>query len=61
LSCGPGAFDSTVLPSFPRTPQQVVSEPWFGLVGELAGVDPDIGSTIGCGNSHLGEIVGFQV
>ncbi|MCI80387.1 hypothetical protein A2U01_0101658, partial [Trifolium medium] len=28
---------------------------------EGAGGDPGIGSAIGCGNSHLGEIVGFQV
>ncbi|MCI70538.1 hypothetical protein A2U01_0091801, partial [Trifolium medium] len=30
-------------------------------LGGGAGVDHDIGSTIGCGNSHLEENVGFQV
>jgi hypothetical protein len=30
-------------------------------LGGGAGVDLDIGLTIGCGNLHLGENVGFQV
>ncbi|MCI60700.1 hypothetical protein A2U01_0081956, partial [Trifolium medium] len=30
-------------------------------LGGGAGVNPGIGSTIGCENSHLGEIVEFQV